>query len=253
MAKKPKPSKGNSKKITKPKARAKPAKKKITPLKKIKAAKKPVRQKSVRQKPVRQKSVRQKPSTKAKPGKVTQGKPAPKAAPRPAPVRAPSRQFAGAVAALELGIKLMYAEDFAKAIKAFHKVIADFPDEPEIQASAKARIQACEKKMQERARAVYRTADDHYNVAVAMMNRGDLDSALTHLQSALKLAPRADHVLYAMAAANALRGNKDQALSYLKQSIHHRAENRFQALQDTDFAVLAEEQAFKDLVASSEK
>jgi len=56
-----------------------------------------------------------------------------------------------------------------------------------------------------------------------------------------------------MAAANALKGNRDQALTYLKQSIHHRAENRFQALQDNDFAVLAEEQAFKDLVAPPEK
>jgi Flp pilus assembly protein TadD len=169
------------------------------------------------------------------------------------PERVPSKQFAGAVAALELGIKLMYAEDFGKAVKAFQKVITDYPDEPEIQASAKARIQACEKKLQERARTIYRTADDHYNVAVALMNSGDVDAAMTHLQSALKLEPKADHILYAMAAANALRGNKDQALSFLKQSIHHRAENRFQALQDNDFAVLAEEQAFRDLVAPPEK
>jgi len=166
---------------------------------------------------------------------------------------APSRQFAGAVAALEAGIKLMYAEDFAKAVKALNKVIADYPEEPEIQASAKARIQACEKKLQERSRTVYRTPDDHYNIGIALMNRGDLETALTHLQSALKLAPKADHILYAIAAANALQGNRDQALHYLKQSIHHRAENRFQALQDNDFAVLSEEQAFKDLVTPPDK
>jgi tetratricopeptide (TPR) repeat protein len=171
----------------------------------------------------------------------------------PKVARVPSKQFTGAVAALEAGIKLMYAEDYAKAVKAFNKVIADYAEEPEIQASAKARIQACEKKLQERARTVFRTADDHYNVAVALMNSGDVETAMTHLQSALKLAPKADHILYAMAAANALQGNRDQALSYLKQSIHHRAENRFQALQDNDFAVLAEEQAFKDLVAPPDK
>jgi tetratricopeptide (TPR) repeat protein len=147
----------------------------------------------------------------------------------------------------------MYAEDYAKAVKAFNKVIADYPEEPEIQASAKARIQACEKRIQERGRTVFKTADDHYNLAIALMNRGDLETAVVHLQSALKLAPKADHVLYAMAAANALQGNRDQAISYLKQSIHHRAENRFQASQDNDFAVLAEEQAFKDLVAPPDK
>jgi len=180
--------------------------------------------------------------------------PVPKATKAPPKIqRVPSARFSGAVAALEAGIKLMYAEDYARAVKAFNKVIAEYPEEPEIQASAKARIHACEKKLQERARTVFRTADDHYNVAVALMNSGDLETAMTHLQSALKLAPKADHILYAMAAASALQGNRDQALSYLKQSIHHRAENRFQASQDTDFAVLAEEQAFKDLVAPPDK
>jgi tetratricopeptide (TPR) repeat protein len=207
------------------------------------------------------KSLRTKPKKAVKPVKAskrtgktrssTPGKPTPKVAVRQ--VRVPSKQFTGAVAALEAGIKLMYSEDYGKAVKAFNKVIAEYPEEPEIQASAKARIQACEKKLQERGRTVFKTADDHYNVAVAMMNSGELDTAMTHLQSALKLAPRADHILYAMAAANALKGNRDQALSFLKQSIHHRAENRFQALQDNDFAVLAEEQAFKDLVAPPEK
>jgi tetratricopeptide (TPR) repeat protein len=165
-------------------------------------------------------------------------------------VRLPSKQFAGAVAALESGIKLMYAEDYAKAVKAFNKVIADYPEEPEIQASAKARIHACEMKIQDQKRTVLRSADDHYNVAVAFLNGGQLDSAVAHLQSALKLAPKADHILYAIAAANALKGNKDQALVYLKQSIDHRAENRFQAAVDPDFAALSEEQSFKDLVSA---
>jgi tetratricopeptide (TPR) repeat protein len=227
MPKKLKPPKQSHKKSAKPKAAAKS----IKTIKKAKAAAPKV-------------------SRVAKPARLA-AKPA--SAPKVAVPRPPSKQFAGAVSALEAGIKLMYSEDYAKAVKAFSKVIADYPEEPEIQASAKARIHACQKKLQERARTVFRTADDHYNVAVALMNSGDLDDAMEHLQSALKLAPKADHVLYAMAAANALKGNRDQALSYLKQSIHHRAENRFQALQDNDFAVLAEEQAFKDLVAPPDK
>jgi tetratricopeptide (TPR) repeat protein len=231
MPKKLKPSKGTSKK--RPTARS------VSKSVKTKKAHAPLAR-----------SAKLKPKVAVK-AKAAASKPQPKAPPKIE--RVPSKQFTGAVAALEVGIKLMYAEDYAKAVKAFNKVIAEYPEEPEIQASAKARIQACEKKLQERARTVFRTADDHYNVAVALMNSGDLETAMTHLQSALKLAPKADHILYAMAAANALQGNRDQALSYLKQSIHHRAENRFQALQDNDFAVLAEEQAFKDLVAPPDK
>jgi tetratricopeptide (TPR) repeat protein len=154
---------------------------------------------------------------------------------------------------LEAGIKLMFAEDYDKAIKAFKKVLADFPDEAEIQASVRARIQACEKKMQDRSRSVFKSADDHYNVAVAFLNGGDVDSAVTHLQAALKLSPKADHVLYALAAANALKGNKDGAISFLKQAIGSRPENRFQAGLDPDFASLSEDQAFKDLMASPDK
>jgi len=232
MPKKPKPSKVQSKKVARPKSA--PFKAKTQPRKSAGPATKA--------------------SKSARKAKPVVGKSVTKTSARPMPAKlAPSRQFAGAVAALEAGIKLMYAEDFAKAVKAFNKVIADYPEEPEIQASAKARIQACEKKLQEKSRMVYRTPDDHYNIGIALMNRGDLETALTHLQSALKLAPKADHILYAIAAANALQGNRDQALQYLKQSIHHRAENRFQALQDNDFAVLAEEQAFKDLVTPPDK
>jgi tetratricopeptide (TPR) repeat protein len=240
MATKHKPPKSKSAKKAPPKPAKKAVKKVVKPSK---------------QKPKSTTKATPKPSAaKIKP--VAKGKKsaaAPKAATRSTPVRVPSKQFAGAVSALEAGIKLMYSEDYGKAVKAFNKVIADYPEEPEIVASAKARIQACEKKLQERTRTVLRSADDHYNVAVAFLNGGQLDSAVSHLQSALKLAPKADHILYAMAAANALKGNKDQALTYLKQSIDHRLENRFQAAVDHDFAALSEEQAFKDLVAPSDK
>ena len=96
-------------------------------------------------------------------------------------MRVPSKQFAGAVAALEAGIKLMYSEDYGKAVKAFNKVIADYPEEPEIQASAKARIHACEKKLQERARTVFRPPMIITMWRLRMMNSGDLDTAMTHL------------------------------------------------------------------------
>jgi tetratricopeptide (TPR) repeat protein len=245
MATKHKPPKSKSPK----KAQPKPAKKVV------KKAVKPSNQKA---KPTPKAAAPKASAAKTKPavkGKkpAASAKAATKVGARSTNIRVPSKQFAGAVSALEAGIKLMYSEDYAKAVKAFSKVIADYPEEPEIQASAKARIQACEKKLQDRTRTVLRSADDHYNVAVAFLNGGQLDSAVSHLQSALKLAPKADHILYAMAAANALKGNKDQALTYLKQSIDHRLANRFQAAVDHDFAALSEEQAFKDLVAPSDK
>jgi tetratricopeptide (TPR) repeat protein len=147
----------------------------------------------------------------------------------------------------------MHGEEFEKAIRSFQTLITEFPEEPEIQERAKVLLLACEKKIQERGRTVLRSADDHYNVGIAELNRRQLDSAAEHLQQALKLMPKGDHILYALATASALQGNREQALGFLKQSIHHRGENRFLAARDSDFESLLEDPEFKQLVASPEK
>jgi outer membrane protein assembly factor BamD (BamD/ComL family) len=168
-----------------------------------------------------------------------------------APEKTRARQFASAVQAYESAIKLMHAEQFAKAIRGFETVITDHPEEPEIQGRAKILLHACEKKVQDKGRTILRSADDHYNVGIADLNRRELGSAIDHLQHALKLAPKADHVLYALATANALQGNRDQALQFLKQSIHYRSENRFLAARDSDFESLHEDELFNQLVTNA--
>jgi tetratricopeptide (TPR) repeat protein len=161
-----------------------------------------------------------------------------------------SKEYSNAIHAYESGLKLMHHEEYEKAIKAFRELVAIHSEEPEILERARVLMHACEKKLHERSKTVLKSADDHYNMGVAELNRRQLDSAVQHLQHALKLAPKGDHILYAMAAANALKGNRDEALSFLKQSIHHRPENRFMALRDTDFEALVEDADFKQLVAS---
>src|SRR4051812_34081393 len=136
-------------------------------------------------------------------------------APPAAPQKLQVPPISGALKSLEAGIKLMYAEQYDKAMKCFNALIADFPEEVEVQASARAHVQACEKKIHDRARAVIRSSEDHYHMAVAFLNGGQVDSAMNHLQQALKLEPKGGHILYAIAAANALKGNKEQALSFL--------------------------------------
>jgi tetratricopeptide (TPR) repeat protein len=164
-----------------------------------------------------------------------------------------SKHYANAIQAYEAAIKLMHAEQFDKAIRCFEDLIAEHGDEPEIQERAKVLIHACEKKIQDKARTVFRSADDHYNVGIADLNRRELTSAIDHLQHALKLAPKADHVLYALATANALQGTRDEAIQYLRQAIQHRPENRFLAARDSDFESLHEDAEFKELVVTAEK
>jgi tetratricopeptide (TPR) repeat protein len=169
------------------------------------------------------------------------------------PPRVRSKHFANAVQAYEAGLKLMHNEQFERAIRCFAELVAEHSEEPEIQERAKVLIHASEKKLQEKARTVLRSADDHYNIGIADLNRREISAAIQHLEHALKLAPKADHIHYALAAASAIQGNRDQALSHLKHAIHHRAENRFLAARDADFEALHEDSDFKQLVTPPEK
>src|SRR5215470_1840798 len=169
------------------------------------------------------------------------------------PERTRSKHFESAIHAYEAGIKLMHAEEFEKAIRCFEDLITEHPKEQEIQERAKILISASEKKIQEKGRAVLRSAEDYYNVGIAELNRRELEAALQHLQHALKLMPSGDHILYALATANALQGNREQALQFLKQSISHRGENRFLAIRDSDFESLQDDSEFRRLVTPAEK
>jgi tetratricopeptide (TPR) repeat protein len=147
----------------------------------------------------------------------------------------------------------MHAEEYERAIKAFRELISQHSDEPEIQERARVLMHASEKKLHEKSRAIFKSADDHYNMGIAELNGRKLDAAAQHLQHALKLSPKGDHILYAMAAVNALKGNRDEALSFLRQSIQHRPENRFMASRDSDFESLIDDAEFKQLVTGAEK
>jgi len=171
------------------------------------------------------------------------------AAARPAPPeRVRTKHLDSALHAYEAGIKLMHADEFGKATRHFETLIADHPEEPEIQERAKVLLLACEKKIQEKGKTVLRSADDYYNLGITELNRRELDSAIDHLQHALKLSPKGDHILYALATANALLSNREQALRFLKESIGVRGENRFLAARDSDFASLQEDSEFRQLV-----
>src|SRR5437667_178044 len=90
-------------------------------------------------------------------------------------------------------------------------------------------------------------------------DRTSVASAIAGTRSTAPPRPRskhfanAVHVLYALAAANAVQGDRDNALHHLKQAIHFRPENRFLAARDSDFQSLQEDPDFKQLVTATEK
>lgn len=93
-----------------------------------------------------------------------------------------------------------------------------------------------------------KSAEDHYTQGVALMNMGRWDEAREHLDRARKAAPKADHIVYAIAALDCLTGEADSAMENLKLAIQLRPENRYHARNDDDFSFLQEDPRFTELL-----
>lgn len=119
---------------------------------------------------------------------------------------------------------------------------------PELADRAKMHLRIVEQRMKPTADQNPKTAEDHYQRGVAMMNLGRWDEARESLEKARKLAPKLDHVHYALAALDCLTGEADSAMSNLKVAIDLRPANRFHARNDEDFAFLQEDPRFTELL-----
>ncbi len=152
-------------------------------------------------------------------------------------------------ATYEQAISLFQAGEFARA-KDFFEAAAGGPQR-EMAYSARVHARICEQRMN-RSAPQPRTAEEHYELAVTLLNRRELDRAATHLEEALKQAPEADHVHYALALAYGLRGNMEGAYEHLKRAIELNPRNRAQALNDSDFAPFIQRQPLVSLLARTE-
>jgi tetratricopeptide (TPR) repeat protein len=109
-------------------------------------------------------------------------------------------------------------------------------------------LRVCEQRISRPPAPVIRTAEDHYTQGVAMMNLGRWDEAREHLERARKAAPKADHIVYAMAVLDCLTGEAESAMQNLQLAIQLRPENRYHARNDEDFAFLQEDPRFTELL-----
>jgi tetratricopeptide (TPR) repeat protein len=146
----------------------------------------------------------------------------------------------------EEGVQNFQQQKYAKAKPLFEKVLSgpgkDLADR------ARVHLRIVEQRMQRSESVVPRTPEEHYQQGVAMMNMGRWDEAREHLLRARKLAPKADYVIYAMAALDCLTGEAESAMENLKLAIQLRPENRYHARNDEDFAFLQEDPRFTELL-----
>jgi tetratricopeptide (TPR) repeat protein len=146
----------------------------------------------------------------------------------------------------EEALKQFQQQKFGRAKEAFERVVQG-PGK-ELSDRALMHLRICEQRISRPPIPVLKSAEDHYTQGVALMNLGRWDEAREHLDRARKAAPKADHIVYAMAALDCLTGEADSAMQNLKVAIQLRPENRYHARNDEDFAFLQEDPRFTELL-----
>jgi tetratricopeptide (TPR) repeat protein len=146
----------------------------------------------------------------------------------------------------EEAMALFHQQKFQRAKQELEKVIAG--PSKELADRARTHLRITEQRMKPLADQNPKTPEDYYQRGVTMMNLGRWDEARESLEKARKLAPKADHVHYALAALDCLTGEADSALANLKVAIELRPANRYHARNDEDFNFLQEDPRFTELL-----
>jgi tetratricopeptide (TPR) repeat protein len=152
----------------------------------------------------------------------------------------------GQLKSFEQAVRLFNARKFAEARELFVK--ASGGTNREMAHNAELHVRMCDRRL-EKPVVDLKTAEEHYNYGVAMINARNLSDAQQHLEAALKLEPQADHVLYALALARGLAGDIDGAYESLKRAIDLEPRNRISARQDADFATFSNQPQIQQLLS----
>ena len=131
----------------------------------------------------------------------------------------------------ERAIQLLHKRSFREAKEMFEK--ARNGPNLEIAANAVTHVRMCERRLAAPLPEP-KSAEGHYNYAIALINLRTLDQARRHLEIALQMEPRADHAHYAMGVCLALSGDGQGAYDSLKRAIELQPRNRMVARQDSD-------------------
>ena len=154
-------------------------------------------------------------------------------------------RFAQAVQNYESGLRAMQEHKFDKAKGFLQKVLAG-PNK-ELSDRANVHLSACNQQL-EQVTNQFKSAEEHYDFAVSLMNVGDYVGAREHLDKLSKQSPKADFVAYGLAALDCLTGHVEDSLRHLDEAIRLNPSLRFQARNDSDFQNLAEDPRFTEML-----
>ena len=155
-------------------------------------------------------------------------------------------RYAQTLQSYESGLRAMQEHKFDKAKPHFQKVIAG--SSKELADRAAVHLNTCTQHLERSATTQFKTTEEHFDYTVSLMNVGDYVTAREHLDKLLKQAPKADYVIYGLAALDCLTGHVEDSLRRLDEALRLNPQLRYQARNDSDFQNLAEDPRFTELL-----
>jgi tetratricopeptide (TPR) repeat protein len=153
--------------------------------------------------------------------------------------------------AFESAMKLFHARNLKEARELFQ--LAAGGPERDVANRSRMHVSMCDQRLQQQAPVSLGSAEENYNYGIAMLNTRNAPEARVHLEKALQMSPGADHILYALALAQAMSGEFSTAYENLRRAIELEPRNRTMARQEADFAHLATYPPFDILLYPEKK
>ena len=155
-------------------------------------------------------------------------------------------RYVQALQSYESGLRAMQEHKFDRAKPLFQKVLTG--PSKELIDRATVHLNICNQHLERPASSQFKTPEEHFDYAVSLMNVGNYVSAREHLDKLLKQSPKADYVVYGLAALECLTGHVEDSLRHLDEALRLNPQLRFQARNDSDFQNLAEDPRFTELL-----
>jgi len=155
-------------------------------------------------------------------------------------------RYTQALQSYEAGLRAMQEHKFDKAKPHFQKVIGG--PAKELTDRANVHLNTCNQHLERSGATQFKTTEEHFDYAVSLMNVGDYVTAREHLDKLFKQAPKADYVIYGLAALDCLTGHVEDSLRRLDEALRMNSQLRYQARNDSDFQNLAEDPRFTELL-----
>jgi len=166
--------------------------------------------------------------------------------PTPPPTRS---RYAEAVGTYERAMQALQGKRYRDAATLLKTVITQYPEEKELLERAQLYLRFCERQLAP-LDATPKTSEERIYAATLALNSGDAERAVQLLTGALAQEPANDHAEYMLGVALVQRGNPDAAIPHLERAVALNYENRDLIAKEPDLEGLRQTEVIAALLAA---